>query len=83
VALLRLARLFAVWVFTCYKATAGHTSPRNVLLGKSSAECKQASSWLSRCVRFVIAKHSPMWVLERGLPMGAPEKNGCNRSEAV
>ena len=31
----------------------------------------------------MIAKHSPERVLERGLPMEAPEKNRCNRSEAV
>ena len=56
---------------------------RNALLGKSSAEWKQKSSWLSRCVRFVIARHSPERVLEKGLPMEAREKNRCNRSEAT
>ncbi len=42
---------------------------------------RQKSSRLSRCVRFVIARHSPERVLEKGLPMEAPEKNRCNRSE--
>jgi hypothetical protein len=36
---------------------------------------EQKSSRLSRCLRTVIAKHSPERVLERGLPMKAPEKN--------
>jgi len=47
----------------------------------TQVRCEQKSSWLSRCVRFVIARHSPERVLERGLPMEAPEKNRCNRSE--
>ena len=42
---------------------------------------RQKSSWLSRCVRFVIADHSPERVLETGLLVRAPEKNTCNESE--
>jgi hypothetical protein len=46
---------------------------------------KQKSSWLSRCVRIVIAKHSPLAILECGLPMWAVEKIGelgatCSRA---
>jgi hypothetical protein len=44
---------------------------------------KQKSSWLSRCVRFVIADHSPQRVLETGLLLKAPEKNPCNESEVA
>ena len=60
--------------------TVSSDVPRNALLGE---QWKQKSSWLSRCVRFVIAKHSPERVFEKGLPMEAPEKNRCNRSEAT
>jgi len=61
----------------------GGLAPTNALLGRSSTEWKQESSWLSRTVRFVIAKHSPERVLERGLPMEAREKiaaRGMKRS---
>ena len=51
--------------------------------GEPTPLWKQKSSWLSRCVRFVIAIHSPERVLESGLPMEAPEKNRCNSSEAA
>src|ERR1700688_3940629 len=57
--------------------------PEKRASGKSSADWEQKSSWLSRCVRFVIARHSPERVLERALPMEAPEKNRCNSSEVA
>src|SRR5664279_3037605 len=41
------------------------------------------SSGLSRCVRIVIAKHSPEQGLETGLPMGAPEKKRSNGRDAA
>ena len=44
---------------------------------------KQKSSWLSRCFRFVIARHSPDRVLERGLPWEAPERNPRDESEPM
>ena len=57
------------------------------------ASCSKAESWsckshvessqVSRCLRFVIAKHSLERILETGLPMEAPEKNRCNRRDAA
>jgi len=44
---------------------------------------KQKSSWLSRCVRSVIADHSPERVLETGLLMKAPEKNPPDEREVA
>jgi hypothetical protein len=62
------------------KAVATANSPKNQ---KERYRVEEKSSWLSRCVRFVIAGHSPGRVLESGLLMEALEKNRCNRSEAA
>src|ERR1700691_1620244 len=65
-----------------FRLTRGFVTT-NAFLGSSGTDWKQKSSWLSRCVRFVIARHSPERNLERGLPTKAPEKNRPNRSEAA
>jgi hypothetical protein len=44
---------------------------------------RQGSSRLSRCLRIVIAKHSPKRVLEGGLPIEALEKNHGKDNDAA
>src|SRR6202167_6633675 len=63
-----------------FRLTRGFVTT-NAFLGSSGTDWKQKSSWLSRCVRFVIARYSPERFLEEGLPMEAPEKNRRNRRE--
>jgi Cytidine and deoxycytidylate deaminase zinc-binding region len=64
-------------------ANASRITGATAFRGHRSASSAPKVKSGSRCVRFVIAKHSPERALETGLPMEPLEKNLCNGSDVA